>query len=93
MPSPLPSPKLSTISAAPITGARADVGPATLPASGAEGGNLPSLPASSQPDPSWLLLLLALLGGVLLALTIGLWAHFGSTVFFEVVRTGWAACF
>ena len=43
--------------------------------------------------PSWPLLLLALLGGALLAVTIGLWAHFGSTVFFEVVRTGWSACF
>jgi hypothetical protein len=30
---------------------------------------------------------------VLIAATIGLWAHYGTTVFFEAVRSGWAACF
>ncbi len=40
-----------------------------------------------------LLLLAALLGGLLLAATVGLWAYHGSTVFFEMVRTGWVACF
>ena len=29
----------------------------------------------------------------LLAGTAGLWAYFGTAVFFEVVRAGWAACF
>lgn len=44
--------------------------------------------ASSRP-----LLLLALAGGALLAATGALWAYYGTTVFFEVVRTGWIACF
>ena len=39
------------------------------------------------------LVLVVLLVGVILAATIGLWAYHGTTVFFEMVRTGWAACF
>jgi ABC-type sugar transport system substrate-binding protein len=41
------------------------------------------------------ILLVALASAVLLAmaLTIGLWAYYGTTVFFEMVRAGWAACF
>jgi hypothetical protein len=31
--------------------------------------------------------------GVLLALTIGLWAHYGSAVFYEMILAGLAACF
>ncbi len=42
---------------------------------------------------SWPGLLAALLGGLLFASAIGLWAYFGTTVFFEMVRTGWMACF
>ena len=40
-------------------------------------------------------LLVALASAVLLAmaLAIGLWAYYGTTVFFEMVRAGWAACF
>jgi hypothetical protein len=38
-------------------------------------------------------ILLAGVAGVLLAGTIGLWAHYGTAVFFETVRTGWIACF
>jgi hypothetical protein len=30
---------------------------------------------------------------LMLAGTTVLWAHYGSTVFFEVIRTGFAACF
>jgi hypothetical protein len=30
---------------------------------------------------------------ILLAATVGLWAYYGTAVFFEVIRTGWAACF
>jgi len=30
---------------------------------------------------------------VLAAVTFGLWSYYGTTVFFEVVRTGWSACF
>ena len=39
------------------------------------------------------LLLLALFGAALLAGTLGLWAYYGTAVFFEVVRAGWVACF
>jgi hypothetical protein len=39
------------------------------------------------------LLFAALAGGVLLAATLGLWAYYGTAVFFEMVRTGWLACF
>lgn len=42
---------------------------------------------------SWPLLLVSLFGGALFALTAGLWAYFGTAVFFEMVRTGWIACF
>lgn len=41
----------------------------------------------------WPVLLAALIGGLLFAAAIGLWAYFGTTVFFEMVRTGWMACF
>lgn len=39
------------------------------------------------------ILLLAGVGGVALAATLGLWAYYGTAVFFEIVRAGWAACF
>jgi hypothetical protein len=39
------------------------------------------------------LVLVAGLAGAMLAVTVGLWAYFGTTVFFEMVRTGWIACF
>lgn len=39
------------------------------------------------------LTILAASGAALLLLTAGLWAYYGTTVFFEMVRTGWAACF
>jgi hypothetical protein len=31
--------------------------------------------------------------GVLLAGAVGLWAHYGSAVFFEMIRAGIAMCF
>jgi hypothetical protein len=37
--------------------------------------------------------LLGLLGGVLAAVTVGLWVYYGTAVFFEIVRTGWISCF
>jgi len=40
-----------------------------------------------------LLLLLVGFGSALLAATLGLWAYYGTAVFFEIVRAGWAACF
>jgi len=42
---------------------------------------------------SWPTLLASLLGGAILAVTLGLWAYFGTAVFFEMVRAGFAACF
>jgi hypothetical protein len=39
------------------------------------------------------LMLIALLVGLLLAATLGLWTYYGTAVFFEMVRTGWVACF
>jgi hypothetical protein len=39
------------------------------------------------------LLVTAILAGLLLAATLGLWAYYGTAVFFEVVRAGWVACF
>ena len=38
-------------------------------------------------------LLLAGLGGAVMAATLALWAYYGTAVFFEIVRAGWAACF
>jgi hypothetical protein len=52
------------------------------------------MPANvSTPIVPWPLLLVALAGGLLFAAAIGLWAIVGTTVFFEMVRTGWMACF
>ena len=45
-------------------------------------------PVSRRP-----LLLVAAAGGALLAVTMGLWAYYGTAVFFEMVRAGWLACF
>jgi hypothetical protein len=39
------------------------------------------------------ILLLAGAVGLVLAGTIALWVHYGTAVFFEVVRTGFIACF
>lgn len=44
--------------------------------------------ATSRP-----VLLLGGTGGLLIAATLGLWSWYGTSVFFEVLRTGWAACF
>jgi len=39
------------------------------------------------------LMLIALIGGAMLAATLGLWAYYGTAVFFEMVRSGLVACF
>jgi hypothetical protein len=36
---------------------------------------------------------LGAVAAILIVVTLGLWAYYGSTVFFEAVRSGWAACF
>jgi hypothetical protein len=45
-------------------------------------------PLSSRP-----LLVLAAIAGMLVAATLGLWAHYGTAVFFEIIAAGIAACF
>ena len=42
--------------------------------------------------PRPLMVLAAGVGGVLLAGTLALWAHYGTAVFFEMIRAGFAAC-
>ena len=39
------------------------------------------------------LLIVAAAGGVLLAGTVALWAHYGTAVFYEMILAGLAACF
>jgi hypothetical protein len=38
-------------------------------------------------------LALALLVGALVAATLGLWAHYGTAVFYEIIAAGIAVCF
>ncbi len=47
----------------------------------------------AQRGPIWPLIAVSVLGGALLALAVGLWIVYGTTVFFEIVRAGIAACF
>jgi len=52
------------------------------------------MPAIVSNTPlSWPLLLVAGVGGALVAAASGLWAYYGTAVFFEMVRAGWLACF
>jgi len=39
------------------------------------------------------LLVLAFICGLIVAATLALWAYYGTTVFLEIVRAGWVACF
>lgn len=39
------------------------------------------------------LVLLALICALLMAGSLTLWAYYGTAVFFEMVRSGWVACF
>jgi hypothetical protein len=48
---------------------------------------------SSVPIPFRLLVVAAAGGGVLLAGTLALWVYYGSTVFYEMIVAGIAACF
>lgn len=43
--------------------------------------------------PSVLLLAGAALGGLLVLGALALWFHYGTQMFFEMIRTGFAACF
>jgi hypothetical protein len=55
--------------------------------------NMPAINSVATLSRPFALVVLA--GAVLLAigLTVGLWAYYGTAVFFEMVRAGWAACF
>jgi hypothetical protein len=48
---------------------------------------------SETADTNRFLFLIVMVFGVLLALTGLLWAHYGTAVFFEVIRAGFVACF
>jgi hypothetical protein len=50
-------------------------------------------PAAADRRPVWPLIVAAGVIGGLMALAGGLWIHYGTTVFFEIVRAGIAACF
>jgi len=39
------------------------------------------------------MVLVALASGMILAAALGLWAYYGTAVFLEMARAGWAACF
>jgi hypothetical protein len=53
---------------------------------------MPETAAASPPGFSRLLMILAAVGGLLLAGTVALWAHYGTAVFFETIVAGIAAC-
>lgn len=48
---------------------------------------------AAQRRAVWPLIAVAMVLGALVALAVGLWIHYGTTVFFEIVRAGIAACF
>ena len=48
--------------------------------------------AEFAPRRATVLLMAAMLGAIL-AGTITLWVHYGTAVFFETIRAGFAACF
>jgi hypothetical protein len=52
-----------------------------------------SLAASTDGSLRQALIWLGGIGGVLVVATLGLWSFYGTAVFFEMVRAGWAACF
>lgn len=52
-----------------------------------------SLPNAASPSRTVSIVLSAGVIGILLAATVALWAHYGTAVFFETIRAGFAACF
>jgi hypothetical protein len=46
-----------------------------------------------QHTPRTLLLAAAATAALLLAATVTLWVHYGTAVFLEIIRTGFAMCF
>jgi hypothetical protein len=52
-----------------------------------------TLPNAASRRISWPLVAVAAGFGTLVALACALWVYYGTTVFFEIVRSGIAACF
>ena len=52
-----------------------------------------SLPNGASPSRTVSIVLSAGVIGIVLAATVALWAHYGTAVFFETIRAGFAACF
>jgi hypothetical protein len=48
--------------------------------------------AAVTPSFSRPLLIVAAVGGVMLAATVALWAYYGTAVFYEMILAGIAAC-
>jgi hypothetical protein len=65
--------------------------------SGSSPGSIPEVLSEAEKAPPLLGLRLALAAGALVAMalvgSVLLWAHYGTTVFFETIRAGFAACF
>lgn len=53
----------------------------------------PAHPVSDNSPNAGRLLAGAGVGGLLVLGALALWFHYGSQVFFEMIRTGFAACF
>lgn len=53
---------------------------------------MPETASAVTPRLSYPLLIVAAVVGILLAGTVALWAHYGTTVFFEMIVAGIAAC-
>ena len=51
------------------------------------------MPADASPRATVPILAGAAVIGLLLAGTIALWVHYGTAIFFEMIRTGIVACF
>jgi hypothetical protein len=55
---------------------------------------MPDNVANAEIAPSrTVVLVMAAIIGAILAGTVALWAHYGTAVFFETIRAGFAACF
>ena len=52
-----------------------------------------TLPTATPRRAIWPLAAVSAVFGVLLAVACALWVHYGTAVFFEIVRAGIAACF
>ncbi len=53
----------------------------------------PMAETSSARLPARPIVLIAALAGVMVAAAMALWAHHGTAIFFEMIRTGFMGCF